>query len=994
MSNFLDDDLFEDDKPIQLNTLPASPRPPKPVLSFPSIRNLHARSVSNVSEQTFSHAANPEDDQDNFYEKLGGSLYGGSAYSGLNPSMRPADASRPGGVRFADSRMSTFTEYPDQGSPYGLEYPASAYNRGSPMMTGGPSDFYSPDSARLTEPLQSRRSMMPLQTNDYTTNLLQEPDGDLDPFGDDDSLFLDTGDEPVGRAGTLRRRNTQSEAHVDDDDFTPRLNYTKTIKRAKLVNGNYVIDAPVPKALLDVYAQPFGRSDETSFVRYLGVTCGPSNFANFNYNLRQNMYSPPRETEIMVCITMYNEDEVLLGRTLQGVFENLKNLTRRTDEVWGDGSWKKVTVVIVNDGRLQLNERTQKLLSALGVYQEGYAKSKVNNKLVKAHLYEYTTTVGVERVSDDRVYLNVSLTPVQLMFCLKEKNARKINSHRWCFQAFAPLLNPKVIMLLDCGTKPGKDAFYHLWSAFKDANVAGACGEMRVALGHNKALLLNPLVAAQNFEYKISNVLDKPMESVFGFISVLPGAFSAYRWDALLNVDGHGPLEKYFKGEFLHQTAQIDDEEDDEAELKERNFQESGIFTSNMYLAEDRILCFELVAKKDKNYVLRYVSGATAETDVPEKIDDFVLQRRRWLNGSLFAAMYSVFHWTQIWRSNHSLFRKLWLQLEFYYHLVTVLVSWFSLASFFLVFRILTKNLGSPDVGFRLGKYISEAFLWVYVFCVVCTFVLAFGNTPRGTKRLYVTITVVFAVLMAYLLFGAVYLAVSTVKLVMRETDHNFNVGMLFTNQKLRDLVVSVVSTYILYAIGAIIHGEPSFMVTSFIQYLLLSPSYVNVLNIYSFCNIHDVSWGNRDTPQAKDLGTAKVADADGQLVMTVVPGSQEELEQSYLNTLEELKVAPVAMVNARSKKSKDDSYYAFIRTVTVLIWMVTNAILVAIVLAAAGNANDIWNDSRNATVFLTVILWVVCALAGFRLVGSVLYVLLKMGRPLRWWIQKRKTVA
>ncbi|OBA22723.1 hypothetical protein METBIDRAFT_34831 [Metschnikowia bicuspidata var. bicuspidata NRRL YB-4993] len=835
--------------------------------------------------------------------------------------------------------------------------------------------------------------MAPLETNDYNTNLLQEADESLDPFGDDDSLFLDIGEESVGRAATLRRRNTQHESHVDDDDFTPRLNYTKTIKRAKLVRGNYVIDAPVPKALLDTYARPVGQSDETSFVRYSGVTCGPLNFVGFNYALRQNMYSPPRETEIMVCITMYNEDEVLLGRTLQGVFENLENLTRRTDSVWGDGLWKKVTVVIVNDGRLQLNERTQKLLSALGVFQEGYAKSKVNNRTVKAHLYEYTSTVGVERVSSDRVYLNVSQTPVQLMFCLKEKNARKINSHRWCFQAFAPLLNPKVIMLLDCGTRPGKDAFYHLWSTFKDPHVAGACGEMRVALGPNKKLLLNPLVAAQNFEYKIASVLDKPMESVFGFISVLPGAFSAYRWDALLNVDGHGPLEKYFKGEFLHQTAKIDDEDDDEAELKERNFLESGIFTSNMYLAEDRILCFELVAKKNKNYVLRYVSSATAETDVPEKVDDFVLQRRRWLNGSLFAAMYSVFHWTQIWRSNHSLLRKLWLQLEFYYHLVTVLVSWFSLASFFLVFRILTKNLGSSEVGFSMGKYISEAFLWIYVGCIVCTFVLAFGNTPRGTKKLYITITVVFAVLMAYLLFGAVYLAVNTVKLVMSETDNNFNVGMLFTNQKLRDLVVSVVSTYILYAIGAVIHGEPSFMVTSFFQYLLLSPSYVNVLNIYSFCNIHDVSWGNRDSPQAKDLGTAKVTDVDGELVMTVVPGSPEELEQSYMKTLDDLKVAPVAPVVAKNKKEQDDSYYAFIRTITVLVWMLTNAILVGVVLAAGGDLNDIWNDSRNSTVFLTVILWVVCALAGFRLVGSVLYVLLKIGRPIRWWIQKRKTV-
>jgi len=62
-------------------------------------------------------------------------------------------------------------------------------------------------------------------------------------------------------------------------------------------------------------------------------------------------------------------------------------------------------------------------------------------------------------------------------------------------------------VLIDAGTKPGRKSIYYLWEAFyNDANLGGCCGEIHAMIKGGKKLL-NPLVAAQNFEYKMSNIL-------------------------------------------------------------------------------------------------------------------------------------------------------------------------------------------------------------------------------------------------------------------------------------------------------------------------------------------------------------------------------------------------------------------------------------------------------------------------------------------------------
>jgi chitin synthase len=371
-------------------------------------------------------------------------------------------------------------------------------------------------------------------------------------------------------------------------------------------------------------------------------------------------------------------------------------------------------VCIVADGRKQVDPRVLDCLAALGVYQEGAMTSSVKDRPVTAHCFEYTTSFALDDSLQFR-YPDRGIVPCQILFCLKEKNARKINSHRWALNAFAPLLSPNVCILIDVGTRPEAKSLYHLWKAFDlNSNVGGACGEIATYKGRAWRLLLNPLGMYISYDIcctglhgckltysgepvlRIQNVqhprqairerlwlCDRPPRRVLGVQGTPHHAYSLVytdqQWIALQNgPDGTGPLASYFEGEQLH-TGKADS------------------FTANLFLAEDRILCWKIVAKPRSNWVLRYVKSAVGTTDCPEAFPEFIAQRRRWLNGSLFAAVYSLMHVGQIWQTDHSLARKLALMLESFYNALALFFSWFALANFYIFFVILTSALEAPE---------------------------------------------------------------------------------------------------------------------------------------------------------------------------------------------------------------------------------------------------------------------------------------------------------
>ncbi|KAK7208461.1 chitin synthase-domain-containing protein [Myxozyma melibiosi] len=716
-------------------------------------------------------------------------------------------------------------------------------------------------------------------------------------------------------------------------------------KQVRLVRGNLVLDCPVPTKLYSFL--PRRDNDEFTYMRYTAATCEPDDFMKCGFTLRPA--NNDRETELVICITMYNEDEVSFTRTMHAVMKNIAHLCSRSkSRMWGKEGWKKVVVIIVADGRKKINPRVLDCLASMGIFQDGIAKNSVNGQEVKAHIYEYTTQISLD--SDLKFKgAEKGVVPVQVLFCLKENQAKKLNSHRWLFNAFCPILQPNVCVLLDVGTRPGNTSLYHLWKAFdQDSNVAGASGEIRAMLGKGWRNLLNPIVAAQNFEYKMSNILDKPMESVFGYITVLPGALSAYRYIALQNdSDGNGPLAQYFKGEKLEGK-------------------DADVFTANMYLAEDRILCWELVAKKGEKWLLKYVSNCTGDTDVPDAVAEFVSQRRRWLNGALFAALYAQLHFKQIWKTEHSIVRKISLHIEFIYQFVSLLFTFFSMANYFLTVYFITGSLSDDSVdpfGTSGGFYIFVILKILMTILIASQFIISLGNRPQGARAMIVTSMALFALITAYATGCGIYYIARE----LTNTDDNSSDTML-------DMVVSIASTFGLYIVMSILYLDPWHMVTSLPQYFLLTPSYICILQVYAFCNTHDVTWGTKgEDKSSNDLGAA-VGGAGKDIVEVEMPSEQLDIDAGYEDALANLRERKQVEGNTGpSAYTIKEDYYRGIRTRVVLLWMIANMILVLVVT----QAYDVTNTGSNK--YLAFILWSVAILAVFRGLGSFIYLCIRV---------------
>ena len=157
-------------------------------------------------------------------------------------------------------------------------------------------------------------------------------------------------------------------------------------------------------------------------------------------------------------------------------------------------------------------------------------------------------------------------------------------------------------------------------------------------------------------------------------------------------------------------------------------------------------------------------------------------------------------------------------------------------------------------------------------------------------------------------------------------------------------------------------------------QYLLLAPSFTNVLNVYAFCNLHDVSWGTKGSDKAEALpSVSSKKTKDAEVVVEDTTRNKEDLDASFKETVTRA-LTKLDTKEVIEKPTMDDENKTF-RTRLVAFWMISNATLAISIeslngLSSGDESTDDATLRKKQNIYFSVLLYSTFALALVKFCG------------------------
>jgi len=305
-------------------------------------------------------------------------------------------------------------------------------------------------------------------------------------------------------------------------------------------------------------------------------------------------------------------------------------------------------------------------------------------------------------------------------------------------------------------------------------------------------------------------LLEWPAEAVAGYLSVIPGQLSALRWDAIAgscilgrDAERRDPLNVYFKGLGLLAPHE-----------------------SMLYLAEDRVLCREIVSNPQTEWTISHIDNALAITDPCHSWEELLRQRKRWCNGYIACRVDYIKKLPNFIRDpSVEMRRKLRAVAAGTYHSIVLANDWCTpaivvLVLFSLVQQAVLSVARIPAMQYALEVLSHTAFLALVVQFFIC---YRGGLSARDIAFLRLSVGLQASVLVVSLIVNILFGDATLILLLMLFIGAAAPLASLFGHRRLTKPLLTGISIV--------------FPTNSIIALLMW---------MYAVCNAHDNSWGTK----------------------------------------------------------------------------------------------------------------------------------------------------
>lgn len=528
------------------------------------------------------------------------------------------------------------------------------------------------------------------------------------------------------------------------------------------------------------------------------------------------------EGEIGVVIPFYNEESNELETSLQSLY-NAYDYLCDMNELWRK---RQMHILIVQDGWYKASESMKKYLKKMfprkydGVdwwnyFEEFTTYSKDKNGCV-TFVFEnndYTCLNPEEKDKYQRLYIKLTLL-------VKIDNRRKHNSHEWFLgkSAFAEASRAKYLFFTDAFTLFGESCLYHLVNKLDlDPNCSATTGRQRVMTrvqqGTNESVLsLGYLLRmVQLYDFESANAVYNGAFSIGGCLPVIPGPCGLYRASDVLQ----DPVRDWYFDTINKETGDM--------------------VIGNLKIAEDRILTYASVLKTKDVRHMAFVPLSVFYFEGELKLKQLILQRRRWINGSVAGYIYLLItdgkHIRQ-WKTNF--FRKFYvwflLSCQLLLFSAVAIAPAYSLGMLYYAITYIAGVYGyfDPIIG-----YIVVGISWsIYLANIV-----VHSRQAYNRVIMYLLLTLSFATT----IFSTIAIGYFVVDNGLTFIEFMERTGYVMW------LTFIVFFGPLVLALCLSLRGHSFWlMVRAFIPYVLFIHMLISWFGSYSFARLWDMSWGNR----------------------------------------------------------------------------------------------------------------------------------------------------